>query len=93
MRFFATTRSACTYVTQKSTVLARAMISINLLWQLSHENIQAYKDRDGWFLLVNNACHHVQKMAAGDLFSDAVCRDHPMIIANNDAGEMALSCS
>ena len=31
----------------------------HLLWQISHENINVFKDADGWFLHINTNCSHL----------------------------------
>jgi len=31
-----------------------------MLWQISHENTNIYKDEDGWYLMIRNKCTHVQ---------------------------------
>lgn len=31
----------------------------HLLWQVSHENINIFKDSDGWFLHIHSACAHL----------------------------------
>ena len=50
----------CQYITQ-SIDTPRSMDDFDhLLWQLAHGNIQAYKDEDGWFLLVLNQCGFLQ---------------------------------
>ena len=30
-----------------------------LLWQVSHENINIFKDADGWFLHIDTRCSHL----------------------------------
>ncbi len=49
----------CTYVTQQIDT-PRSMKDFDfILWQLSHREVQAYKDEDGWFLLFNQPCRHL----------------------------------
>ena len=50
----------------------------HMLWQLSHQNIQAYKDEDGWYLLVNNACTHLLKDGCCGIYNDRpkICREY-----------------
>lgn len=31
----------------------------HLLWQVSHENINIFKDADGWFLHIHSRCQHL----------------------------------
>jgi len=57
---FCTGSKCCVYITQPMDT-PRTMADFDYLaWQLSHQNVQAYKDEDGWFLLVNNPCLHLQ---------------------------------
>ncbi len=50
----------------------------HLLWQVSHENIEAYKDEDGWFLLIRGHCQHLQAGGACGIYEQRpqVCRDY-----------------
>ena len=57
---YCTNSKCCTYITQQIDT-PRSMLDFDqLLWQVSHQNVQAYKDEDGWFLLINNTCSHLQ---------------------------------
>ena len=49
-----------------------------MLWQLSHQDVQAYKDEDGWFLLINNACTHLLPDGRCSIYDDrpVICREH-----------------
>ena len=50
----------CVYVTQAiDTPRSKADFN-HLLWQVSHENVEAYKDEDGWSLLFNTPCSHLE---------------------------------
>jgi len=50
----------------------------HLLWQVSHENVEAYKDEDGWFLLIRGNCEHLQPGGACGIYEQRpqVCRDY-----------------
>lgn len=68
----------CTYLTQELKT-PRSMEDFDLLlWQLSHRDTQAYKDEDGWFLLVNNPCRHLLADGRCNIYErrPQVCRDH-----------------
>jgi hypothetical protein len=70
--------TCCTYVTHQIDT-PRSMEDFDmLLWQISHVNTQAYKDEDGWFLLVNNTCTHLQPDGRCGIYETRpqVCRDH-----------------
>lgn len=71
----------CTYLTQELKT-PRSMEDFDLLlWQLSHRDTQAYKDEDGWFLLVNNACRHLLPDGRCGIYETRpqVCRDHSTV--------------
>lgn len=75
---FCTNSRCCTYITQ-SIEAPRSMHDFDhLLWQLSHANVQAYKDEDGWFLLINNPCSHIQADGRCGIYEarPQVCRDY-----------------
>lgn len=61
-----------------------------LLWQISHAHTQVYKDSDGWFLLVNNTCLHLQSDGRCGIYEDRpqICREH-----SNDECEFDGPCS
>jgi uncharacterized protein len=75
---FCTNSTCCTYFTQEVST-PRSMEDFDtLLWQISHRDTQVYKDEDGWFLLVNNRCHHLLTDGRCAIYEDRpqVCRDH-----------------
>lgn len=78
---FCTNSTCCTYVTQQIDTPRSRNDFDTLLWQLAHKNMQAYKDDGGWFLVVNNACTHLQKDGRCGIYftRPQVCREH-----NND---------
>ncbi len=68
----------CTYFTQQIDT-PRSMAEFDtLLWQLAHRDVQAYKDEDGWFLLVNNPCTKLQEDGGCGIYETRpqICRDH-----------------
>lgn len=68
----------CTYLTQQLKT-PRSMEDFDLLlWQLAHRDTQAYKDEDGWFLLVNHPCRHLLADGRCGIYDTRpqVCRDH-----------------
>ncbi len=68
----------CNYVTQQITTPRSRACFDALLWQLSHRDIQLYKDEDGWFLLINTPCLHLQENGGCGIYSErpVVCRSH-----------------
>jgi hypothetical protein len=61
-----------------------------LLWQVSHRETQVYVDEDGWFLLVNNRCMHLQDGGRCGIYDNRpqVCREH-----DNDDCEFEGPCT
>lgn len=67
---FCTNSKCCTYITQGIDAPRSKSDFDHLLWQISHAGIGIYKDSDGWYLLVETRCRHLE--------SDGRCRiyDH-----------------
>jgi hypothetical protein len=75
---FCTNSKCCTYITEEL-VTPRSMHDFDhLLWQLSHKDVQAYKDADGWCLLVNNPCTHLHPDGRCGIYDDRpqICREY-----------------
>ena len=75
---FCTNSKCCSYITEEL-VTPRSMHDFDhLLWQLSHRDVQAYKDEDGWFLLVNNPCTHLLGDGRCAIYDDRplICREY-----------------
>ena len=53
----------------------------HLLWQVSHENINLFKDADGWFLHIFSNCSHLRPGGVCSIYDSRpwVCREY-----NND---------
>ena len=75
---FCTNSQCCTYFTQQIDTPRKKSDFEHLLWQISHRNTQIYKDEDGWFLLVNNPCTHLQPDGRCGIYEHRpqVCRDY-----------------
>jgi hypothetical protein len=81
--------TCCTYLTQKIHA-PRSVEDFDLmLWQISHDGVQFYKDEDGWFLLANNRCTHLLDGGRCAIYTTRpqVCRDH-----DNDDCEFEGPC-
>jgi Fe-S-cluster containining protein len=50
----------CTYITEGITTPRSKHDFNHLLWQVSHDNVEIYKDDDGWTLLFKSICSHLQ---------------------------------
>lgn len=68
----------CTYITQQIEAPRSKGDFDVLLWQLAHRNVQAYKDEDGWFLLVNTPCRYLLDGGGCGIYDTRpqICRDH-----------------
>ena len=68
----------CNYITQEIDTPRSKDDFDHLLWQLAHENIQAYKDEDGWFLVVITRCTFLQPDGSCGSYETRpqVCRDY-----------------
>ena len=68
----------CTYTGQEIDA-PRTMADFDqLLWQLAHERMQAYKDEDGWHLSILNPCMHLQPSGACGIYEQRpmICREY-----------------
>ncbi|HEY5683647.1 MAG TPA: YkgJ family cysteine cluster protein [Sulfuricaulis sp.] len=70
--------TCCTYLTQRIDTPRSIEDFDVLLWQISHRNTQAYKDSDGWCLLVNNPCRHLLPGGNCGIYETRpqICREH-----------------
>lgn len=75
---FCTGSICCTYVTQHLDTPRSKEEFRQLLWQVSHNNVKIYKDDDGWTLLVEGSCQHLQVNGGCGIYEDRpeICRDH-----------------
>ena len=70
--------TCCTYITQQIDA-PRSIADFDLLlWQLSHRDVALFKDDDGWFLQVMNACMHLLPDGRCGIYETRpqICRDH-----------------
>ncbi|HKJ86903.1 MAG TPA: YkgJ family cysteine cluster protein [Gammaproteobacteria bacterium] len=75
---FCTNSKCCTYVSQEIDTPRSKYDFEHLLWQLSHRNVQAYKDDDGWYLLFNTPCNHLLADGRCGIYEERpqICRDY-----------------
>lgn len=52
-------RKCCSYITQQIDTPRKKSDFQTMLWQISHRNVEFYKDSDGWFLMVLSQCEHL----------------------------------
>ena len=50
----------CNYITQHIPTPRSKHDFEHLLWQVSHDHVEIYKDDDGWMLLIKGRCEHLQ---------------------------------
>jgi len=75
---FCTGSKCCTYITQHiDTPRSKADFEL-LLWQVSHEHIRIYQDEDGWFLLIDTPCSHLQPDGRCAIYDTrpTICREY-----------------
>lgn len=70
--------TCCTYITEALETPRRKTDFQHLLWQVSHEGIDIFKDDSGWYLLIHGRCQHLQENGACAIYDDrpAVCREY-----------------
>ncbi len=75
---YCTSAKCCTYITQTVETPRSKYDFDHLLWQISHRNVQVYKDEDGWTLLVNTPCKHLQPDGRCGIYEvrPQICREH-----------------
>ncbi len=79
--------TCCTYVTQQiDTPKSKYDFEI-LLWQVSHKGVGAYKDEDGWFVMYDAPCTHIEMDGRCGIYEDrpTICRSHKNDFCEYDA--------
>jgi Fe-S-cluster containining protein len=69
----------CTYVTQQIDTPRGMKDFDTLYWQLSHPQVEAYKDEDGWFLMIIGVpCSHLLPDGGCGIYEKRpmICRDY-----------------
>ena len=84
---FCTGTRCCTYVTQPIETPRSKDDFDHLLWQLAHENVQAYKDEDGWFLLFLTPCRFLGPAGRCRIYDrrPLICREYDNDYCEYDA--------
>ena len=75
---YCTNSKCCTYITEELETPRSMQDFDHMLWQLSHKDVQAYKDEAGWYLLINNPCTHIQPDGHCGIYEDrpGICREY-----------------
>ncbi|OQX32225.1 MAG: zinc/iron-chelating domain-containing protein [Candidatus Sedimenticola endophacoides] len=70
----------CTYATEALGAAPRSKSDFeHLLWQVSHQGVEIYKDADGWYLMFQGACEHLLPPDGACAIYDTrpqICRDY-----------------
>jgi len=84
---FCTGSICCTYVTQHLDTPRSKEDFRQLLWQVSHAHVKIYKDDDGWTLLVDGKCQHLQINGGCGIYEERpdICREHTNDYCEYDA--------
>ncbi len=84
---FCTGSICCTYITQHIDTPRSKADFRQLLWQVSHKNIKIYKDDDGWTLLVDGHCQHLELDGRCGIYETRpeICREHTNDYCEYDA--------
>lgn len=75
----------CNYVTQPIPTPRSKQDFSNLLWQVSHVGVHAFRDEGTWYLLFDGRCTHLQPNGRCGIYETRpeACRDH-----SNDSCEL-----
>ncbi|MEN8132998.1 MAG: YkgJ family cysteine cluster protein [Pseudomonadota bacterium] len=75
---FCTHSRCCTYITQQIDTPRKKYDFEHLLWQVSHQRVKIYKDNDGWYLLIESRCSHLQPDGRCGIYErrPKICKDH-----------------
>lgn len=82
-----TNSTCCTYVTQQLDVPRSKYDFEILLWQVSHQGVGVYKDDDGWFVMFDAPCSHLEMDGRCGIYDDrpTICRTHENDFCEYDA--------
>ncbi|MYB88564.1 MAG: YkgJ family cysteine cluster protein [Proteobacteria bacterium] len=75
---YCTNSYCCTYVTEELITPRSKQDYEHLLWQVSHEGVEVYRDDEGWWLMVSARCSHLQGDGRCGIYEarPQICRDH-----------------
>ena len=82
-----TSSKCCTYFTQAIDTPRSKQEFDHLLWQISHRGVQVYKDKSGWYLLINTTCTHLQPNGQCGVYETRpqICREYSNDFCEFDA--------
>ena len=75
---YCSNRKCCQYVSQRIEAPRSKEDFEHLLWQVSHKNVQIYKDNEGWYLLFVTPCEHLRANGFCAIYErrPQICRDY-----------------
>lgn len=84
---FCTQSICCTYITHSIDTPRSKEDFDQLLWQVSHDHLKIYKDDEGWTLLIDGRCQHLQIDGGCGIYETRpqICRDHSNDYCEYDA--------
>ena len=77
----------CSYITQSIDTPRSKAAFQQLIWQVSHRGVSIYKDSDGWFLLFETRCEHLEENGNCGIYErrPQICRDYDNDYCEYDA--------
>jgi len=68
----------CQYVTQQIDTPRKKSEFSQMLWQVSHRNVEFYKDSDGWFIMFLTPCEKILADGRCGIYEQRpdICRDY-----------------
>lgn len=82
-----TNSKCCTYITQAIDAPRSKLDFDHLLWQISHAGVQVYKEKAGWYLLIQTGCNHLLPGGGCAIYKTRpqVCREYSNDFCEFDA--------
>jgi hypothetical protein len=76
----------CNYITVKIPPPRTIRDFDGLLWQLSHEKVNAFRDHTGWHLIIYNSCVHLKNNGECAIYDKRpiTCREHSVENCENN---------
>lgn len=70
--------TCCTYITQPIHTPRTKKDFSNLLWQVAHQGVHAFRDEGTWYLLFESRCTHLQPNGRCGIYETRphICRKH-----------------
>ena len=70
--------ACCRYLTISIPAPRSKLDFNNLLWQVYHRNIKAFKDDNGWYMLIDSPCIHLEKGGTCGIYDKrpVTCREY-----------------